>query len=45
MDNQLILFWNIGSQPARAVKCLLDIGKVTAKLIEVDLRKGETRSK
>lgn len=22
------LYWNIGSQPGRAVKCLLDIGHV-----------------
>jgi hypothetical protein len=32
------LYWNIGSQPARAVKALLDIGKIEQKLTEVDLK-------
>ena len=33
----LTLYWNLGSQPARAVKCLLDIGKLPAKLITLDI--------
>ncbi len=27
-NNDKILYWNIGSQPGRAVKCLLDIGHI-----------------
>lgn len=38
------LYWNIGSQPARAVKALLEIGKIEHETIEVDLRKNETRT-
>jgi hypothetical protein len=38
------LYWNIGSQPARAVKALLDIGKIKHETIVLDLRKNETRS-
>jgi hypothetical protein len=26
--NKIVLYWNIASQPARAVKALLDIGKI-----------------
>ena len=28
MAQKLLLYWNIASQPARAVKALLDIGKI-----------------
>lgn len=38
------LYWNIGSQTARAVKALLEIGKIEHETIEVDLRKNETRT-
>lgn len=41
----LTLYWNLGSQPARAVKCLLDIGKLSAKLISLDIVGNETRTK
>lgn len=37
------LFWNIGSQPARAVKSLLDIGKIDHTTVELDLKNNETR--
>jgi glutathione S-transferase len=38
------LYWNIGSQPARAVKALLNISKVEHEAIVIDLKKNETRS-
>lgn len=34
------LYWNLASQPARAVKCLLDIGKIPVKLITLDVIKN-----
>ena len=36
----LTLYWNIGSQPARAVKCLLDLGKIPVNLITLDVIKN-----
>lgn len=33
----LTLYWNLASQPARAVKCLLDIGKFTPNLVTLDI--------
>ena len=36
----LTLYWSIGSQPARAVKCLLDLGKITANLVTLDIVKN-----
>jgi hypothetical protein len=45
MEKKLVLYWNLGSQPARAVKALLDIGKIPCELITKDVIKEETRSK
>jgi len=39
------LYWFLGSQPARAVKCLLDVGKIPCELISVDIGKNMTRTK
>ncbi len=36
----LTLYWNLGSQPARAVKCLLDIGKIPHNLVTLDVIKN-----
>ena len=41
----LTLYWNLASQPARAVKCLLDIGKFTPNLVTLDIVNNETRTK
>lgn len=41
----LTLYWNLGSQPARAVKCLIDLGKLEVKYVTLDVIKNETRSK
>lgn len=38
------LYWNIGSQPARAVKALLDIGEIPHEAIEIDLGNNQTRT-
>ncbi len=38
------LYWNIGSQPARAVKALLEIAKIKHELIEVDIKNNQTRT-
>lgn len=40
----LTLYWNLASQPARSVKCLLDIGKLPAKLVSLEIGK-DTKSK
>ena len=40
MKNSLSLYWNIGSQPSRAAKALLDMGKVAYDLVFVDLSKN-----
>jgi hypothetical protein len=45
MEKKLVLYWNLGSQPARAVKALLDIGKIPCELVTKDVIKEETRSK
>lgn len=34
----LKFYWTLGSQPARSVKTLLDLGKIKYELIEVNLR-------
>ncbi len=39
-DTNLTLYWNLGSQPARAVKALLDIGNIKCKLVSLDLLQG-----
>lgn len=41
--SRIKLFWTLGSQPARSVKTLMDIGKIKFDLVEVDLRNNETR--
>ena len=28
MAQEMKLYWNLGSQPARAVKCVIDMGKL-----------------
>lgn len=43
MQENPILYWNIVSQPARAVKALIDIGKVPCKLVTVDLFRLEQK--
>lgn len=40
MKNSISLYWNIGSQPSRAAKALLDIGKITYTPVFVDLGKN-----
>ena len=41
----LTLRWALGSQPGRAVKTLIDIGKIPCTLISVDIFQREQRSK
>lgn len=43
--SEVTLYWNIISQPSRAVKALIDIGKIPCKLVNVDLMKGEQKKK
>jgi glutathione S-transferase len=38
------LYWSIGSQPGRAVKTLLDIGKISCELIRMNVLKKELRT-
>jgi hypothetical protein len=45
MSEKVTLYWNIGSQPARAVKALLDIGNIDYQLVSKDIIKEETRTK
>ena len=42
--SKLKLFWSIGSQPGRAVKTLLDIGKIEHDAHRVNVAKGEHKS-
>ena len=37
------LYWNIGSQPARAVKALLEIGKIKHENIVISIMENEAR--
>jgi hypothetical protein len=39
MEENLTLYWSIISQPARAVKSLLDIGKIECQLTVINLFK------
>jgi len=39
------LYWNIISQPSRAVKSLIDIGKLSCSLQNVNIAKLEQRKK
>lgn len=41
----LTLFWNVASQPARSVKCLLNIGNVSHKAVTMDVVNNQTRTK
>jgi glutathione S-transferase len=41
----LTLYWNLGSQPARAVKCLLDLGNIKCNFVIMDIMKSQTRTK
>lgn len=40
-ESSLTLYWNIVSPPSRAVKVLLDIGKIDCKLVSIDLFRKE----
>ena len=40
----LVLYWNVASQPARAVKALLNIGKIPHQAITIDINNNETRT-
>ena len=40
----LKLYWTLGSQPARAIKSLLEAGKVPHEAIDVKLFEGEHKS-
>jgi glutathione S-transferase len=39
--NKLVLYWSIGSQPGRAVKTLLDIGKIPHESQRLNVSKNE----
>lgn len=39
----LTFYWNIYSQPARAVKALLSFGNIQHNEVSIDLMKGESR--
>jgi glutathione S-transferase len=43
--SEITLYWNIVSQPSRAVKSLIDIGKIPSTLQVVDLFKQEHKKK
>lgn len=38
------LFWSVGSQPGRAVKTLIDIGRLPCELVRVNVLKREHQS-
>jgi glutathione S-transferase len=40
----ITLYWSPGSQPSRAVKAVLDIGKIQVNLKPLDVLKGESRT-
>ncbi len=40
LDMSLTLYWNLGSQPARSVKCLIDIAKLDVKYVTLDVIKN-----
>ena len=42
-DAQITLYWNLISQPSRAVKALLAFGNIPHKEVNIDLMKGEQR--
>ena len=44
-STNITLYWNIVSPYARAVKALIDIGKLPCKLVSVDLLSGEQNQK
>lgn len=41
----LNLYWNVASQPARSVKCLLNLGKIAHNPITMDMVNNQTRTK
>lgn len=43
MSENPTLYWNMMSQPARAVKSLIDIGKIPCKYVAIDLFKLEQK--
>jgi glutathione S-transferase len=42
-NNQLTLYWNLVSQPSRAVKALLLMGNVAHESVSIDLLKEEQK--
>ena len=44
-ETNITLYWNIVSPYARAIKALIDIGKLPCKLVSVDLLAGEQKKK
>lgn len=44
-ERKLTLHWTIASQPGRAVKTLIDIGKIPCTLVEVDYLRRDQRKK
>ena len=44
MQNKIQFYWDIPSQPSRAIKALLDLGKIDYEPHVVALFKGEARS-
>ena len=44
MQNKIQFYWNIGSQPCRAVKALLDLGKIEYDIYFIDLSTSQTRT-
>jgi glutathione S-transferase len=43
--SDITIYWNIISQPSRAVKTLIDIGKIPCTFNSVDLLKQEQKNK
>jgi glutathione S-transferase len=43
MSDNPTLYWNMMSPTCRAVKALIDIGKIPCKYVNVDLMKGEQK--
>jgi hypothetical protein len=41
VESGITLYWNLFSQPSRAVKAVLLMGKVPHETVSIDLFKGE----
>lgn len=44
MSENPVFYWDIMSQPSRAIKVLLDIGQIPCKYVHIDLSKRSTRN-